>query len=42
MPEICSYCFRRLTPKEAGKGNCPECHARLRGALKDKWGVIRA
>ena len=42
MPEICSYCFIKLTPKEAGRGNCPECNNRLRGALRDKYGVIRA
>lgn len=41
MPEICSYCFTALTPRQAGSGNCPECRNRLRGGLRDRYGVIK-
>lgn len=41
MLEICSYCFTKLTPEQAGRGNCSKCNNRLRGALRDRHGVIR-
>jgi DNA-directed RNA polymerase subunit RPC12/RpoP len=37
---ICSCCFAELKPDEVQKGRCPHCNARLRGEIRDKFGVV--